>query len=74
MKQKLTERQEGLKALRDLLYKYNAVLVGDKGVRNAYAKFMKRNKLEPEPPTQSQLDYCKLLDQSLPSDKEIKKV
>lgn len=66
MGDKLTEKQKGIQDFRNLLRKYNGILVGDKGINKAYREFVKRNKLELDTPTQQQQDYEKLMNTSVP--------
>jgi len=63
---KLTERQEGIQDFRDLLRKHNGLVAGDKGIKKAYDRFIKRNKLELESPTSGQQDYVSLLNTAAP--------
>jgi len=71
---KLTERQKGIQDFRDLLRKYNGVLVGDMGINKAYRGFLKRNKIELESPTQEQQEYENLINTSMPLMMESKKI
>ena len=57
----LTERQEGIIALRDLLFSYNAVFFGDEGLNKAYRDFMKKEGITLKPPTKKQDEYAKQL-------------
>ena len=51
---------------RGLLRKYNGILVGDKGINQAYRKFLNRNKLTLEAATKEQMDYEKLMNTAVP--------
>lgn len=62
----LTDKQKGIQDFRKVLRKYNGILVGDKGINQAYRKFLNRNKLTLEPATKEQMDYEKLMNTAVP--------
>lgn len=59
--EELTERQKGIVALRDLMFKHNAVFFGDEGLNKAYEDFMKQEGIRLKPPTDRQNEYEKQL-------------
>ena len=61
MAEELTERQKGIVALRDLLFSYNIVFLGDEGLNQGYRDFMKTEGITLKPPTKKQDEYAKQL-------------
>ncbi len=57
----VTERQRGVVALRDLLFSYNIVFLGDEGLNKAYRDFMEKEGITLKPPTKKQEEYTKQL-------------
>ena len=61
MAEELTERQKGIIDLRDLLFSYNVMFVGDEGWGKAYRDFMKKEGIPLNKPTRKQDEYAKQL-------------
>ncbi len=61
MAEESTERQKGIVALRDLLFSYNIVFLGDEGLNQAYRDFMGEEGITLKPPTKKQDEYTKQL-------------
>ncbi len=61
MVEELVERQKGIVALRDLLFSYNIVFLGDEGLNQGYRDFMKKEGITLKPPTKKQDEYAKQL-------------
>jgi hypothetical protein len=61
MTEELTERQKGIADLRDLLFSYNVMFVGDEGWRKAYRDFMEKEGIALKTPTRKQDEYAKQL-------------
>jgi len=61
MVEELTERQKGIAELRNLLFSYNVVFVGDEGWGKAYREFMKKEGIPLKKPTRKQDEYAKQL-------------
>ena len=61
MMEELTERQKGISELRNLLFSYNVMFVGDEGWGKAYQDFMKKEGIALKKPTRKQDEYAKQL-------------
>lgn len=55
--EELTERQKGIAALRDLMFRHNAVFFGNEGLNKAYEDFMKQEGIRLKRATERQNDY-----------------